>query len=141
MPLLLITSTEWNALVAMVEDTNATVHKIDQNMQRMMTAERIMAQTLDDVLADIADLGSKEDGLVTLTKALQAQVNQITSGSLSPEQQAKVDQVFAAVEARKQAIQAALDEGTPPSPLVDPGNPSQAPTGDQPQVNPESRKR
>ena len=138
MPLMLITSQEWNALVSMVEDIHAMASKIDQNIVAMETK---MTTSLDDVIADIEDLGTKEDGLIALTKGLQQQVKDALGGTITPDQQAKIDQVFAAVEARKTAIQEALDAGTPPSPAPDPGNPSQAPTGDQPQVNPEMRKR
>jgi hypothetical protein len=135
MPLMLITSTEWNALVSTIEDIAATVQKLDQNQQAAINARANMAQTLDDIIADISDLGTKEDGLVTLVQGLKAQIAAaIPPGTLTPDQQAKVDQIFAAVEQRKQAIQAALDEGTPPSPPVDPNAPPVDPNA--PQVNP-----
>lgn len=120
MPLVLITSTEWNALVSTVENTYATVQRIDRMLTANVAMERQMAQTLDDVLTDISELGTKEDGLVTLLNGIKAQLTDALSGTLTPDQQAKVDQVFAAVEARKAAIQEAIDANTPPSPPVEP---------------------
>jgi hypothetical protein len=139
MPLMLITSTEWNALVSTIGDIAATVHKLDQNQQAHLLAEAQMAQTLDDVIADISDLGTKEDGLIAIVMNLKDQVNAaIPPGTLTTEQQAKVDAAFAAVEARKTAIQAAIDSNTPPSPPVDPNAPPVDPNA--PQVNPLSGK-
>jgi TolA-binding protein len=139
MPLMLITSTEWNALVSTIGDIAATVQKLDQNQQAAINARAQMAQSLDDIITDIADLGTKEDGLVALVHGLKDQIAAaIPPGTLSAEQQAKVDQIFAAVEQRKAAIQAALDEGTPPSPPVDPNAPPVDPNA--PQVNPLSGK-
>ncbi len=80
------------------------------------TEEDKMAQTLDDCLADITDLGSKEDGLITLTANIKAQLDAITAGALTPAQQAKVDAIFAGVEARKTAVVTALDANTPKTP-------------------------
>jgi hypothetical protein len=132
---LLITSEDWNALMAKVDAIAASVKRIDQTLQSNKQMEAIMAQTLDDIIADISDLGTKEDGLVTLVKGLKDQLaTVIPPGTLTPDQQAKVDAIFASVEARKAAIQAALDENTPPSPPapVDPN---------APQVNPELQAR
>lgn len=78
------------------------------------TEEDKMAQTLDDCLADITDLGSKEDGLITLTASIKAQLDAITAGALT--QQAKVDAIFAGVEARKTAVVTAIDANTPKTP-------------------------
>jgi chromosome segregation ATPase len=137
MPLMLITSTEWNALVSMIEDISRTVQRLDQNQQAAINMRAQMAQSLDDIITDIADLGTKEDGLVALVHGLKDQLAAvIPPGTLTAEQQAKVDQIFAAVEQRKAAIQAALDEGTPPSPPQ-----SDTPPADAPQVNPLSGKK
>jgi hypothetical protein len=123
--------------MAKVDTIAASVASIDQTIQSNKQLEVTMAQTLDDIIADISDLGTKEDGLVTLVKGLKDQLAAaIPPGTLSAEQQAKVDQIFATVEQRKAAIQAALDENTPPSPP-----PLDTPPSDAPQVNPLSGKK
>jgi TolA-binding protein len=132
---LLVSAQDWNVLMAKVDAIAASVARIDQTTQADLKMEAQMAQSLDDILADISDLGTKEDGLVTLIHGLKDQINAaIPPGTLSAEQQAKVDQIFAAVEQRKAAVQAALDENTPPSPPVDPNAPPVDPNA--PQVNP-----
>jgi hypothetical protein len=140
---LLVSAQDWNALMAKVDAIAASVARIDQTTKASRYAEDQMAKTLDDVLDDITDLGSKEDGLVTLVKALKASVDEAVKGTVTPEQQAKIDQAFAAVEARKTAIQQAIDENTPPSPPADPNapHPDTEPVGDQPTLNPLSQKR
>lgn len=122
---MLVSAQDWNALMDKVDAIAASVARIDQTTKASRRMEDTMAKTLDEVIDDITELSTKEDGLVTLMKGLKAQLDGITSGALTPDQQAKVDQLFAQVEARKQAIQDAIDEGTPPSPPPD-----------QPQVNP-----
>jgi TolA-binding protein len=137
---LLVSAQDWNALMAKVDAIAASVARIDQTTQADIRMEAQMAQTLDDILADISDLGSKEDGLVTLIHGLKDQIAAaIPPGTLTPEQQSKVDAIFAAVEQRKQAVQAALDENTPPSPPADSNAPPVDPNA--PQVNPLSQHR
>jgi hypothetical protein len=58
-----------------------TIHRL---LQAVKTEEDKMAQTLDDCLADITDLGTKEDGLIALTANIKAQLDAITAGALTP---------------------------------------------------------
>jgi hypothetical protein len=124
MPLVLITSSEWNAMVSTIDDIAATVKRIDQTTRLNAAMESNMVQTLDDVLTDITELSTKEDGLIALMRNLKASVDEAIKGTVTPEQQAKIDQAFSLIEQRKAAVQAAIDEGTPPSPPpVDPNAP------------------
>ncbi len=72
--------------------------------------------TLDDLLAKVAEEKTAEESLITLTQGLKAQLDAITSGSLTPAQQAQVDSIFAAVEANKTEVAAAVVANTPAAP-------------------------
>lgn len=78
--------------------------------------ERIMA-TIDEVLADTTEESSKIDSLVVFIAGLKQQIADALAGvTLPPAVQAKVDQVFAAVEANKGRIVSAMEANTPPTP-------------------------
>jgi hypothetical protein len=72
--------------------------------------------TLDEVLADVADEKTKIDSLTTLVAGIKKQLDDILAGQLPPEVQAKVDAVFAGVEANKAEVQASIDANTTPTP-------------------------
>lgn len=117
-----VTQDEWNQLVtnkkqwdALREQLNRIERKLDRSIIQDQQQGISIMKTLDDVISDITDLSSKEDGLITLTSGIKAQLDAVTQGSLTPEQQAKVDAIFAAVEDRKTAVQAAIDANTPPA--------------------------
>ena len=94
----------------------AQLDAILANQRAILAQGAKMAKTLDDALADITALASKEDGLIALTGTIKAQLDAALAGSLSAAQQAKVDAIFQAVEDRKTAVQTAIDANTPPSP-------------------------
>lgn len=78
--------------------------------------ERIMA-TIDEVLADVTEESSKIDSLVVFIAGLKQQIADALAGvTLPPAVQAKVDQVFAAVEVNKAKVVAAMEANTPPAP-------------------------
>ena len=77
-----------------------------------------MAQSLDDVLADVTDEKTQIDSLTTLTAGLKAQLDAVLAGSLTPEQQAKVDAIFAAVETNKKAVVDSINANTPAAPTT-----------------------
>jgi len=78
--------------------------------------ERIMA-TLDEVLADVTEEGTKLDSLGTFIAGLKQQIADALVGvTLPPAIQAKVDAVFAGVESNKGKVQAALDANVTPPP-------------------------
>jgi len=70
--------------------------------------------TLDDVLSDVKDESTQIDSLSTLMDGIKQQLADALSGaSLPPNVQAKVDAVFAGVEANKAKVVQALNAGTP----------------------------
>lgn len=73
--------------------------------------------TLDDILADTTAEGTEVQSLATLTAGIKAQLDQALSGaSLTPAQQAKVNQIFANIEANKGALATAITANTPSNP-------------------------
>lgn len=69
--------------------------------------------SLDDVLNDVTAETTLVSGVSTLVSGLQKQLADALSGTLTAEQQSKVDQIFAAAEANKAALATALASGTP----------------------------
>src|SRR5262249_3823811 len=75
--------------------------------------ETIMA-TLDQIAQDVADESTLEDSLITLLQGVQQQLKDILSGAtLPPDVQARVDDVFAKLEANKTKLTAAVTQNTP----------------------------
>ncbi len=73
-----------------------------------------MAATLDDVLADIQAEKTAIAGLSDLISGLKQQLaDALANANLSPENQAKVDAIFAEAEARKAELAAALAANVP----------------------------
>jgi hypothetical protein len=73
-------------------------------------------KTMDDVLADITDLRTREEGLAAVTNHLQEQLTAALSGMvIPPDVQAKINAAFDAVEANKTEVIAAINANTPPS--------------------------
>ena len=71
--------------------------------------------TIDQVLADVTDEGSRLDSLSTLISGLKQQLTDALSGLIIPaDVQTKIDAVFAAAEDNKAKIDAALNTGVPP---------------------------
>lgn len=129
------------ALLASVDRLERMVHALAMNLDSLSRGQRfvltkleeIMA-TLEDVLADVADESTKEDSLIALTNGLKAQLDAALAGSLTPAQQAKVDGIFAAIEANKAKVQASIDANTSPpaTPAVPPAEPSNPPADTPP---------
>jgi predicted choloylglycine hydrolase len=87
----------------------------------MVTQGAFQMATLDELLQDVSDESTQIDSLATLTAGLKQQLQDALSGaSLPPAVQAKVDAVFAAVDANKgkvvDAINANTTPATPPTP-------------------------
>jgi archaellum component FlaC len=130
--MILIDSAEWNK---MVNKINSLGVKVDTLLAQskpvdMTRLEELMADThksLDDIISDIQELKTREEGLIELVSGVRQQIDAL---GLPPDQQAKVDAIFDAVEERKQAIQNAIDANTPPPTTPPPTDPN------APQVNP-----
>jgi len=70
--------------------------------------------TLEQVISDVQDESTQIDGLSTLTAGLKQQLADALAGvTLPPAVQAKVDAVFAGVEANKQKVVDAINANTP----------------------------
>lgn len=72
-----------------------------------------MANTLDDLVSDVQSESTVDDSIVALTTSIKAQLDALLAGQLSPDQQAKVDQVFSTIEANKAKVAAAVTANTP----------------------------
>lgn len=79
----------------------------------LQNQEKIMA-TLDQVLADVTDESTKLDSLSTFIAGLKQQIADALAGVTLPAAvQAKVDAVFAGVEANKAKVVSAMDANVP----------------------------
>ena len=86
-------------------------------IQRMETNQEKLMATLDEVLTDVTDEGSQIDSLSTLMAGIAQQLKDALAGTtLPPAVQAKVDAVFAGVEANKGKVMAAINANTTPPP-------------------------
>jgi len=73
--------------------------------------------TLDQITQDMADETTAIDGLSTFIAGLKQQLADALAGAtLNPATQAKVDAIFAAAEANKAKLAAALAANVPPAP-------------------------
>ena len=71
--------------------------------------------TIDQVLADVTDEGSRLDSISMLISGLQQQLKDALSGLIIPaDVQTKIDAVFTQAEANKAKIDAALNTNVPP---------------------------
>jgi Spy/CpxP family protein refolding chaperone len=68
--------------------------------------------TLDELVEAAQAEDTKIDSLVALTERLHQKVLDALSGTLTPEQQAKIDEAFAAIADNPDRIQAAIDANT-----------------------------
>ena len=98
-------------------DVGVKLDKILALLQGIKTEEdRIMA-TLDEVLTDVQDESTVIDSLSTLTAGIKKQLDDALAGAnLPPAVQAKVDAVFAGVEANKKKAADAILANTPAQP-------------------------
>ena len=93
------------------------IHHFDEHVQKLMyqflnifehKLEKIMA-TLDDVVNKVTDLGSVEDGVVTLLTDVKTKLDAaIASGD-----PAKIQQISDALGAQKQKLADAITANTP----------------------------
>ena len=98
-----------NALEIKITDPADVLAAISEVQQ---TLGAIMA-SLDQVLTDVQDESTQIDALSTLTAGLKQQLADALAGvNLPPDVQAKVDAVFAGVEANKAKVVAAINANT-----------------------------
>lgn len=77
--------------------------------------EKIMA-TLDEILSSVDAEDAVDDSIIALLTGIKAQLDAVIAGGLSPAVQAKVDAIFAKVEASKAKVAAAVVANTPAEP-------------------------
>jgi hypothetical protein len=73
---------------------------------------REMDKTLEETLAEVQDEGTQVDGLSKLTGSIKAQLDAVLAGALTPAQQQKVNDIFAAVDVNKQKAMDAINANT-----------------------------
>lgn len=75
--------------------------------------------SIDDLVTDVAAESTVDDSIITLVQGLQTQLAAALSGAtIPPAVQAKIDQVFASMEANKAKVAAAVVAGTPAAPAT-----------------------
>ena len=78
--------------------------------------------TLEEILVDVRAETTLIDGVGTLITGLRKQLLDALKGSISPEQQLEIDQIFATAQANKEKLTTALAAGTDvkPEPIPEP---------------------
>jgi hypothetical protein len=95
-------------------ETVTLLHRILAKLDGIQTKETRIMASLDDVLTDVTAEGTQIDSLSTLTAGLAQQLKDALAGTTLPASvQAKVDAVFAGVEANKGKVIAAINANTP----------------------------
>lgn len=74
--------------------------------------------TLDDLTKDAADESTLDDSIIALLTSVKTELDSVLAGNLTPDQQAKVDAIFATLEANKAKVAAAVTANTPASPTA-----------------------
>ena len=97
-----------------VSELKALLRELKEGQGRVLHKMEKMMATLDEVLADVADESTKLDSLATFIAGLKQQIADALAGvTLPPAIQAKVDAVFAGVEANKAKVVSAMDANVP----------------------------
>lgn len=108
-----------NILLALQADQwtlRQAVCRMEMALRRSAAREEQLMATLDETLTLVTQEGTVDDSLIALTQGIKAQLDQLLAGGLTSEQQAKVDQVFAGIQANIEKVSAAVTANTPASP-------------------------
>ena len=106
------------ASVAQIQTTLAAIQAAQAASanQAAATKEAIMA-SIDDIIADVTEETTTIGSLDTAIKGLQQMLaDALANETIPPAVQAKIDSVFATVEANKAALAQAMTDSVPPSP-------------------------
>lgn len=94
-------------------DTERFQRLVIGKLDSILTKLEVMMPTLDEVLADVQAESTQIDSLATLTAGIKQQLIDALAGTvLPPEVQAKVDAVWAGVEANKAKVVDAINANT-----------------------------
>jgi hypothetical protein len=75
-----------------------------------------MSVTLDQLLAKVQEETTLETSIIAMLGSIKAQLDAALSAELTPAAQAKVDAIFAALEANTSNLSAAVAANTPAAP-------------------------
>ena len=96
------------------EEIEETLKRIENKLDSLIRKVEQMSATLDQVLQDVQDESTVADSLVALFDGIQQQLKDALAGSgISSSTQAKIDAIFAGVEANKAKLAAAVTANTP----------------------------
>lgn len=107
----LIQPKDWDALFAQLNDIN---HRLDVLTFRGEKNMATVTEGLNKILAEVTAESGKIDSLAAFVATLKQQLLDALAGTITPEQQAAVDAVFAAVQGNEAKVVAAMD-ATPPA--------------------------
>jgi hypothetical protein len=93
--------------------------EIKKQLNRIEKREKRQTMKIDDVITDLQDQSTVEDGLVTLTTNLKTSLDAaLKNQGIPPDVQAKIDAAFAQIEANKKKIADAIVANTPVAPAT-----------------------
>lgn len=72
-----------------------------------------MPTTIDDLITAVQEEDTLIDSVSTLVTGLKTRLDEALKGAITPEVQAKIDGVFASIQADKQKLSDAIVAGTP----------------------------
>jgi hypothetical protein len=84
-------------------------------LKNLTRKEVIEMATLDEIITAVTEQDTQIDSLATLTAGIKKQLDDILAGALTPDQQAKVDAIFAGLQANTQEVVAAINANTTPA--------------------------
>ena len=93
----------------------AMMIELREMLALILRRQEAQMATIDQVLADVTDEGSRLDSLSTLLAGLEQQLKDALAGLIIPaDVQTKIDAVFSQAETNKAKIDAALNSNVPP---------------------------
>jgi hypothetical protein len=120
--------------------TAAQLNRIEQKVDTLMASWEEAKQAWIDYATD---LKTQRDDAVAALEAAQTRAQEAADAlsafqadDAQTDAQALADQAQAFADELTSALEAVQEPPVEPEPLPDPGNPSQAPEGEEPQVNP-----
>ena len=90
--------------------------RVEASLTHIKDRIGILMATIDEVLVGVTELDTLEDSLIALVQNIKAQLDALLANQGIPaEVQAKIDAVFAQVEANKTQVSEAVIANTPAS--------------------------
>lgn len=92
---------------------NADSSKILDSLLLILKHLKKMDNTIDEVLTEVQEASTVEDGLITLTQGIKAALDKVLAGALPPATQAKVDAIWQGLADNKAKVAQAIIDNTP----------------------------